>query len=203
MPKVNIHKIKKPNIVPPVTLSELDDGGFMSFEVLGEKYEREMYSMFDAFEWKGEKAVWMTVRRSIIDAIFLNFQTISHYMNDMIYNNISGGKNGFEDGIRTAVTASTFGSWCVGKEFIKNKPSIATKFLNKDTIDINDIPFEETQMLIKAVYLSYCVFADLFSDYYDSEYGKRVKYQKEGHFTDTYQSMMKGILACFLEGIQS
>lgn len=202
MPKVNLSKIHKPNINPPVILSEPDDNDLVTFEQLGVKYDRERYSMIFINEWE-EVAVWRTVHRSIIDMILLNFQSISLYMDNVIYEGITGGKNGLEDGIRTFVMGASFGSWCVGKEFMKNKPSIATKFLNKDTIDINDIPFEETQLLLKAVYLPYFTFAFIFSEYYDSEYGKNVRYQKEGHLTDTYQSTMKGLLACFLEGIKS
>jgi hypothetical protein len=83
------------------------------------------------------------------------------------------------------------------------KPHLARRFLNKETINLNDIPHDDLHLLLKAAYLPYSVFAIIFSAYYESPIGRITKHKAEGHFGDTYESIMKGIMACFLEGIQS
>ena len=199
MTLVDLSRISKPNITPPSIESEPDYDTFIKLE---NKYQCELNKMLDDFD-KGVPIVWLTANMAIIEMLFLNYQSISNYMDSMIYNNINQSKKGFENGIRTFASAATFGAWIIGKEFKKKYPNQTDKFLNKSTIDIKDIPFKETQILLNAVYLPYYMFALIFTNYYDSEYGKNVRSQKDGHLKDTYQSMMKGILGCFLEGIKS
>jgi hypothetical protein len=195
MSKVNIHKIKKPNIEAPVLLPDMQDDCSETIGQLADKYGRELLNAIE----KGEETILMLVRQSIVDILLLNYQTISFFMK----NAYTLTQDEIESAASMSATSATMGAWCVGKEFMIKKPHLATKFLYKDAIDINDIPYEELQLLEKAAYLPFNIFAVVFSDYYNSTEGKRMRFQKEGHFKDTYQSIMKGVLACFLEGVQS
>jgi hypothetical protein len=203
MSKVNIYKIKKPNIEPPVTLSvqNIEDVTGI-FNSLYEKYRTDMHSLIE-MKGKGYDVAFITVFRSIVDMILLEYESISLYMNNIFYKKSGGNKNQHEETIKRGAYTATSSAWLIGKEFINRDPYIATQFSNSDTIEIQEIPYGEFQLLLKAVYVIYYPFAVIFTDYYNSKYGHRMRFQKEGHFRDTYQSMMKGMLACFLEGIQS
>jgi hypothetical protein len=198
MSRVNIHKIKKPHIGAPALSPGLDDDCRETISQLTDKYEREIRSMMNAIE-KGEESLIIIVRQSIIDVITLNFQSISNFIK-ITY---TLTKEEIDSPISMTASEATFGAWCVGKDFMRTKPHLASRFLNKETIDLNDIPHDEQYLLIKAAYLPYSVFAIIFSQYYKSPIGRITKHQEEGHFGDTYESIMKGVMACFLDGIQS
>lgn len=196
--KVDISKVSKPNITPPLILSDPD---IKPLEPLIDKYEPILNkTMNGPF---GKLPEWTSIRKALNDVIFLNFQTISYYMDNEVYGNNSEKKNSLEQQVKTVTTLASSCAWMVGKEWGEKDPNLKGKLHNKEAIGINDVPFDAMQLLANAVYFPYFLFAVIFTEYYDSTYGQNVRHQKNGHLVDTYQSMMKGMLACFLMGVKS
>lgn len=52
----------------------------------------------------------------------------------------------------------------IGKEWGKKDVELRARLRNKETIDINDIPFDAMQLLAKAIYLPYFLFASVFTE---------------------------------------
>lgn len=198
MSKVNIYKIKKPNIGAPAYSPKLNEECEETITQLTNKYECELTSILDTIN-RGEESILTTVHKAISDVISLNFQSISNFIK-ITY---TLTQTEIDSAISMSTTKAIIGAWCVGKDFMRMKPHLASRFLNKETIDLYDIPHDDLHLLIKAAYLPYAIFAIIFSQYYESPIGRITRPQAEGHFGGTYESIMKGVLACFLEGIQS
>lgn len=142
-------------------------------------------------------------QKGLDDVIFLNFETISFYMENELYQHSLENKRKMEQHVKTATTYAASCAWMVGKEWAIKDLGLRNKLRTKDRIGTGDVPADALELLTKAVYFPYWLFAGTFSDYYDSSYGRRVRHQRNGHLKDTYQGLVNGMLMCFLAGVKS
>jgi|GEM_PF-2382723 len=195
---INLLKIPKPQITPPSELSEPD---ISLLEPLIKKYEPTLNQIMS--NPYGKSPEWLSIKTHLDDLFQLNFQTISFYMESEVYKGNFQERKWWEEQIKTTTTMLTSCSWMIGKEWSKKDVGLQARLRNKETIGINDIPFDAMQSLAKAIYVPYFLFASVFIEYYNSEYGKKLSHQKDGHLKDIYQSIAKVAIACFLIGIKS
>ncbi len=200
MVKININKIEKPNINPLYLSTEPCDRDMEIIYKLQGRYTTVLERMAKD-QLKGKESIWYPIRQSILDYELLNFQSFSYYMENEVYKNKK--RDEFEHDLKITIDDAVFTAYLVGKDFKNNNPYLTDKYIYKDSIEINDIPNEEIKLLEISTWMAYYLFGLITSDYYDSNYGKKLKHLKEGHLTDAYCGIMKGMLACFLEGIQS
>lgn len=193
-----ISRIPKPNISPPLILSVPD---VKSLEPVMVKYESILNKILD--ERKGLPPTWVKVKLALDDSIFLNYKTISHFMNIEVYENNIDKKRELEDLVKAYTFYAASYAWIVGKEMNERDPKLKQRFNDINSFRVEEIPSDALELLKNAAYLPYYFFAIVFTDYYDSEYGMKVRYQKLGHLVDTYQGIMKGMVACFLDGLKS
>jgi hypothetical protein len=196
--QVNKSKVSKPNLTPPSLLSDPD---IRPLEPLINKYERIYDIKVD--DPYGKLPEWASIKKALDDVIFLNFQSISYFMENEVYINSIEKRNFFEHIVKEITTLASSCAWMIGKEWDEKNPNLKAILRNKQTVEISDVPFDAMQLLANAAYFPYFLFANIFTAYYDGAYGKNVRHQKNGHLTDTYQGMMKGMLACFLMGMKS
>ena len=180
---------RKPRVAPP---SGLPAPNLDALEPLVKKYE----SMMDQ-----SRPQWTKVQVAFDNAILLNFDTISYYMERKVYPGLS--RHDLEQKVHTSTSYAALCGWVVGKEWGTRYPDLAIRLRNKSRLDTSDIPSDAMELLTKAVYFPYWLFATIFIGYYDSNFGKQVRQQKDAHLKDTYQSLMNGMIMCFLAGIQS
>ena len=124
-------------------------------------------------------------------------------MKNEVYENNSDMVKKVNELIKTNNYIAASSAWFAGREWGSKSQSLRVRLSGSDKIGINDIPTDALKLLFHSVYYAYYWFAVTFSEYYDSKYATNVRFQKEGHLKDTYQGMMKGILACFIDGIRS
>lgn len=193
-----ISNIPKLEISPPRILTVPDVN---NLEPLMNKYESILNKILD--ERKGLPPTWVKVKLALDDSIFLNYETISHFMNIEVYENNIDKKRELEDLVKAYTFYASSYAWIVGKEMNERDPELKQRFNKVNSFQIEEIPSTALELLKNAAYFPYYLFAIVFTDYYDSEYGMKLRYQKQGHLVDTYQGMMKGMVACFLDGLKS
>jgi len=195
---INLLKIPKPQITPPSELSEPD---VSLLEPLIKKYEPVLNQIMS--NPHGKPPEWLSIKTHLDDMFLLNFQTISFYLESEVYKGNPKERKFWEEQIKTTTTMLASCSWMIGKEWSKKDSDLRARLRNKQIIDINDIPFDAMQLLAKAIYVPYFLFASVFTEYYNSKHGKKLSHQKDGHLKDTYQSIAKVAVACFLIGVKS
>lgn len=187
--------VNKPNIVPPDTNNEPE---YEATEKIYAKYELFMDRLIDM----GEPREALKYRKALIDMFDLNLNSISNYVNEYINNFDIYQKQKTSDAIKTSCTVTAFCSWLLGREWALSDPKRIENFRFKTKIGIEDVPMDIFTQLLKTVYAPYYLFSIIFTEYYESEYGRRTRGQKDGHFKDTYQSIVKASLMCFLDGVK-
>lgn len=195
---VNLAKMPTPNIYPPANTSEID---ITPLEPLLEKNETFIRRL--ATDPNTRPPEWLPVKEALQESILLNFQSISQFMNNEVIKNSKENIMELNELVSKATTMGSLYAWIIGKEWKQKDPDLRHRLIEKDTIQLDEVPHDALQLLLIAVLFPYYIFAQFFIDYYDSPYGHSVKYQKTPHLIDTYQAMMKGILACFLMGLKS
>jgi hypothetical protein len=185
----------KPKVAPP---SELYEPDLSEFEELSCKYEYMLSEQLNTLQ--PEKIVWLKYREAIIDMLLLNFDTISYFMDSVIYPRVSKGD--LDERIRIQSTSATATAWAIGFEYGKVNSLQRSKLIKKKSLDTDDIPSDIMVQLNKLACSVFYIFALVFTEYYDSRFGIRTRHQKEGHIKDTYQGIMKGIMMCFLDGLK-
>jgi len=196
--RIDISRIPKPEVFPPETLENPD---LEPFNYLIDKYQPLATKILS--DRKGELPVWCEVKLALDDTVFANFNSISHFMKYEVCENDSDMIKKANELIKTNNYIAASSAWFVGKEWGSKYPSLRARLSESDKIGINDIPTDALNLLFHSVNFTYYWFAVTFSEYYDSKFGTSVRFQKEGHLKDTYQGMMKGILACFIDGVRS
>ena len=189
------NKSKKPNIDPPEILHELDQG---DLKPLIEKYEPLIDEQFEP-SWRPLPG-WVEYKKAMDDVLFINFRSISHYMENVVYQQVSQYEH--EKTVKELTTFAASCGWMVGREWAIRDLDLHSCLGPKNQLDVDDIPSDALKLLIDAVYFPYYLFASIFTKYYDSSYGQRTRDQKKDHFKDTYQSLLKGEFFCFLEGVR-
>ena len=196
-PEKYISRVVKPHIPPPPILSKPDT---KPLQPLIEKLKPVLQWFMNHPDNPPE---WLPVKQSFDDVLFLNYETISPYMEKEVYKNSPERRTVFEKQVRNYTSMASSFAWMLGKEWGQKDPVLKTELLNKETVKIKDIPVAALKLLENAVYFPYYVFAGVFTRYYDSPEGKDARYQKDRHMADTYQGMLKGMLIGFLIGISS
>lgn len=188
---------RKPRIAPP---SELNEPDLDALDPIISKQK----PFFDKFISSNSQELqnWVKYKKAMDDLIFLNFMSISHFM-DMLYMNKKVHKLDLEEIIKTSTTYAASCGWMIGREWANNNYNLLAKLINKSFINSDDVPSDAMILLYKATNLPYWHFAVIFTEYYDSPYGQRTRPQKDSHFKDTYQSLLIGVLVCFLDGVKS
>ena len=191
---------RKPKVVSP---SNLDEPNWDGLSPIFEKYKYLLNNIPDPLT--SALPTWSKYKDAFDDVIFLNFETISNFMNNEIYKCNLSIKQEFDHNVKTATTTAAFCGWMVGCEWAKNNPNLYSRLKNKsqNEISTNDIPADAMMLLHKAVYFPYWIFASVFTGYYDSRYSQHTRHQKDAHLKDTYQSLLFGELMCFLDGVKS
>jgi hypothetical protein len=184
--------VSKPNVAPPSDIRCPDPEQFLP---LLSKYASVLQTdaMSDCARYKA----------AIDDVILLNFTAISYYMDKVVYRNSSARKREIEAEVKTVSSQATILAWAIGKEWASKDPTLRDRLKGKSQISAADIPADAMELLGKVVGFPYSIFAAIESNYYSSIYGRGVRYQKDAHLKDTYQSLMKAMVVCFLYGIQS
>lgn len=188
--------MNKPNIVPPDIREEPE---YEAIDKAFAKYEPFM----DRLIAIREPSEGLKYRRALIDMFELNFNSISNYVDEFLYNFEYIRKQKTSDAIKSSCTTTAFGSWLIGREWALSDPKRIDNFRFKTKIGIEDVPMDIFTKLLKTVYVPYYLFALIFTEYYESEYGRRTRRQKDGHLKDTYQSIVKASLMCFLDGVKN
>lgn len=189
---------QKPNVTPPSTNIELD---LTELNILINKYEYLIEKSIDSFA--DEPAFWGKIKLAFDDLLLMNLDSISYYLTNEGSDGDPFIKNKLAERIKTMTTYSAFSGWIIGKEWAKKDRNLY-KYLNKKTIiEITDVPTDAMSLLYKAVNFPYNGFTIIFDGYYKSSIGNKKKHQQQSHYKDTYQSLVKGILLCFLDGVKS
>lgn len=195
---VDISRIPKPIISPPSVIVapeiEFVDG------LLG-KYWTIINEHLD--NKNNREPVIFKVKLAIDNVILVNFKSIDYFMKNEVYDNSIEKEEELIELIKRYNTLATAYAWIIGYEWGQNYSRLKLHLEETEIINIEDIPADTLQKLIDATYYAYYLFALVFNEYYESIYGKNVRYQKEGHLEDIYQGMMKGILACFIDGVRA
>lgn len=80
--KVDISKFPMPNISPPTVLSDLD---MKPLEPIIEKYGPHLLRIME--DPNAKPPEWVTIKLALDDTMLLNFQSISHYMINAVFDN--------------------------------------------------------------------------------------------------------------------
>jgi len=182
----------KPKVAPP---SDFKSPDLELFRPLLNKYESILQT--------GALSGCARYKEAIDDVILMNFGTISYFMNDVVYKNNNENKRKIEDALKVASSNATTLAWVIGKEWASKDPSFRERLKGKSRISTDDIPADAMELLGKAVNFPFSIFAKIMSDYYNSNYGRGTRYQKDAHLKDTYQGLISGMLMIFLYGVQS
>jgi len=186
---------RKPDIEPPSSLPEPERG---DLDPIITKYTPLIDSMFNP-SWRPLPS-WVQFKKAMDDLLFLNFRSISNYMENEWYKRI--GKQEFEVTLKETTTAAASCGWMVGYEWATHDLNLHFNLGPKIYLSVDDIPIDALKLLLKAAYFPYYFFASIFTDYYKSSYGQRTRDQKDAHLKDTYQSLLEGVFMCFLEGVR-
>ena len=172
-----LSKASKPTITPPPSLDKPD---LDLLEPIIQKYQPHLNRIM------GGNTIpeWLYVKKTFDDLIFLNLQTISHFMDNEVYEHDNRKKKGLEEQIKTATTMSVSCAWMIGKEWSRKDSSLRQNLRNKNRIELKDVPKDALFLLEKAILPPYSVVSIFFNEYYNSSYGKHLSYQQEGHLTD-------------------
>lgn len=196
MPLFNL--FKKPKLAPPQSLEEPD---LSALDPLVEKY-RTAAATF-AHRQFGRTPAWARIKEAFDDVVFMNFRSIKFFIDAAVDQFGNEWKSQVEERVKRSSSYAASCGWIIGREWGSRDPTLRARLRTRDGIDTDDVPADAMELLGKAVYYLYSVFAEIFTTYYDSEYGRRVRRQKDDHLRDTYQSFMKGMLICFLSGVKS
>lgn len=187
---------KKPKVEPIIPKNEPD---FRELESLILKHKAA------AIQYENRKIgnleSWGRIREAYNDVFSINLQSISMYM--QYFCDTQQKKDALEERIYLNNTFAAYSSWIVGREWGFRYPDLVARFRDKTVIIAGEVPADAMEMLNKSLYDSYSLFSQIFGFYYDSEIGRPVRFQKENHLKDTYQSMLRGSLICFLSGVKS
>jgi len=186
---------RKPNIEPPSSLPEPERG---DLDPIIEKYKPLIDSQFDP-PWRPLPG-WVQFKKAMDDVLFLNFKSISNYMENEVYKRIS--KQEFEATVKDASTAAASCGWMIGREWAIRDLDLHSSLGPKNYLSVDDIPADALKLLLKAAYFPYWLFASIFTEYYKSSFGERTRDQKDAHLKDTYQSLVEGVFLSFLEGVR-
>jgi hypothetical protein len=195
MPQFNL--FRKPQVTPPQNLEEPD---FRELDRLIEKHRAAAERFTN--QQIGQTPSWGRIREAFNDAVFYNFESISQFMRFFCQNS-DERKNLLEDRVKRSSNFAASSAWIIGREWASRHSALRDKLKTKEEIEIDEVPSDAMELLARAVYYLYSLFAEIFTFYYDSEYGRRTRQQKDNHLRDTYQAFMKGMFACFLSGAKS
>jgi len=187
----------KPKLAPPQDLSEPD---FRDLDILNDKYRAEANAF--AHQTLGRTWGWYRIKESFDDLVFLELNSIKNFMVKGFWQDDSRKKI-IDERIRKSTTFAASSGWVIGREWATKYPDLCAKLKNKDEIDTDDVPADAMVLLGKALWYLYSLFVKIHMVYYDSDYGRPIRNQKEEHFRSTYQSLMKGMFTCFLSGVKS
>lgn len=182
----------KPNVEPP---PGLPDPEFDAFNDLIKKYQNE----YEINLFADNLSDVVRIKEAMDDVFDIEFTGIRNFLRSTKTSDQMAEIARFRNMFTSIATSA---SWMIGRESASKDALLKTRLEHKRNIDIDDVPNDAMMLLTKAVYLPYWLFASVMSDFYDSRYGARNRYQKEAHLKSTYQSFMKGVLMCFLAGVK-
>ena len=154
----------KPEISPPLILTELD---LEELNKLAEKYEPLIMSKSEPF-WR-PRPPWIQYADAIDDVLFLNFASISYFMENEVYKQVD--KSVHEETVKDLTTLAASCGWIIGHEW--RSLDLIKEYENNNFLTVDDIPPKALKTLLKAIYPPYYLFASIFTKYYESDYGKR------------------------------
>lgn len=187
---------RKPNLEPPSSLLEPESG---DLDPIIKEFQPLIDSQFDP-PWRPLPS-WVQYKKAIDDVLFLNFNSISNYMEHEYYEKVSS-KQQFDEDVKSASTFAASCGWMIGHKWAINDLDLYSNLGPKDHISVDDIPVDALKLLLQAAYFPYWLFASIFTEYYKSRYGERTRDQKDAHLQDTYRSIVEGVFLSFLEGVR-
>lgn len=194
---------RKPDIDPPQGLDnpdypELDYSGLYH---LLEKHEEEASRLANT-EIGGTKS-WVEMREHLKNVVNIQLSAISNFLDRHFYEGDQERKDLYKTRIHQYSNFAASGSWVIGREWGAKDQNIRQKLSNSSMVDINLLPNEVVELLRLSIYEIYSFFYLPHKFFYESRYGRRTRKQRKAHMRDTYQSVMKAALICFLSGVKS
>lgn len=193
----------KPSIDPPKGLDNPDypEPDYSGLYHLLEKHE-EVASRMANTEFGGAKS-WVEMREHLKNAVNIQLSSISNFLDRRFYQNDQDRKELYKTRIHQYSNFAASGSWVIGREWGARDPDLRQKLSNSKTVDLSLLPNEVIELLRLSIFEIYTLFYFPHKFFYESRYGRRTRKQRKAHMRDTYQSMMKAALICFLSGIKS
>ena len=136
------------------------------------------------------------------DVFLLELMGISFFFENVLCQRSEKKKDLIYERIGLSSDFAASSGWIIGREWANKYPKLYNTLKDKNSIEINDIPTDALILLKDASYYIYSLFFEIFTMYYESNYGQPTRQQKYAHLKATYQSFMKGIFTCFLSGIK-
>jgi len=194
---------KKPDVDPPKGLDDpnFPEQDFSELYHLLEKHEEEA-RRFANIEVGGIKS-WAETREHIKNVVEIQLAAISNFLDRHFYEGDQTRRNLYKTRIHQYSNLAASGGWVIGREWGERDPGLREKLSAMKSIEIELLPADAVKLLHLAVFEIYSIFYFPHKFYYESTYGRRTRKQREPHMRDTYQSMMKGALICFLSGIKT
>jgi len=137
------------------------------------------------------------------DLFFLELSGVSFFIENVLCQGSKKKKEFIYERVRLSSDFAASSGWIVGREWATTYPKLYDELKDKNSIDTDDIPADALILLGDAQYYIYSLFFEIFTIYYESNYGRSTHRQKDAHLKSTYKSFMKGIYTCFLSGVKS
>ena len=194
---------KKPNVDPPKGLDNPDypEADFSGLYELLEKHKEEASRMAN-IEFGGTKS-WVEMREHLKKVVNFQLSAINNFLDRHFYEGNQERKDLYQTRIHQYSNFAASGSWVVGREWGAKDPELRQKLSNARTVEINLLPDDVVEHLRLSIFELYSLFYFPHKFFYESRYGRRTRKQRKAHMRDTYQSMMKAALICFLSGLKS
>ncbi len=193
----------KPDIDPPMGLDDPDfpEQDYTELYLLLEKHDEDARRLANA-EIGGIKS-WVEMREHIKNVVTIQLGAISKFLERHFYEGDQARKDLYKTRIHQYSNLAASGGWVIGREWGERDLGLREKLRNRKTVNIQSLPDDAVRLLHLTLFEIYSIFYFPHKFYYESPYGRRTRKQREPHMRDTYQSMMKGVLICFLSGIKS
>lgn len=189
----------KPRIDPPQDLDNEPD--FSELVDILEKHQEIALKL--AHKKIGGLKSWVEIREAIKDAVNYQFAGISNFLDRHFYQQDKQKEKLHQKRISQYSNFTASSSWAVGREWGLRDPELRDRVRKLEYIDIYKLPKEVVELLKLSVFDIYSMFYFPHKFFYESPYGRLSRGQMDNHMRDTYQSMMKGALMCFLSGVKS
>ncbi len=192
--------VNKPDFLPP----QITDEFIESLPHIGDKLNNLVKKYITDVNYYKTGSTWIgsniqQYRTALKDMLILNFSSISSFLDPQLNRK---ERKELDKNIATYATLATMGSWVVGIDYYNNYKDNALSIITDKYFSLRKLPQYYMNLVLSTASIPYGFLGMYLLAYYDSDYGRNMKFQQEGHFVDTYQSMLVAVRECFLDGIR-